>query len=120
FAPRPPSSPFPLTRSLPLMMQLTRVLEELEDCDELGFDVEAHTARTYHGLTCLLQLSTVDKDYIVDPLAGGMWEKMCLLRGVFADPRILKARIGHAMASCDVPCLFRDFGIVMVNTFDTG
>lgn len=41
--------------------QLSSLVEILESCQEFGFDLEAHNARTYHGLTCLLQISTEDK-----------------------------------------------------------
>lgn len=42
-------------------VQLSSLVEVLESCQEFGFDLEAHNARTYHGLTCLLQISTEDK-----------------------------------------------------------
>lgn len=38
--------------------QLTALAEVLNSCKEFGFDLEAHNARTYHGLSCLLQIST--------------------------------------------------------------
>lgn len=41
--------------------QLSSLVAFLQTCKEFGFDLEAHNARTYHGLTCLLQISTVDK-----------------------------------------------------------
>lgn len=34
------------------------VREELAGCRELAFDCEMHAFRSYHGLLCLLQLST--------------------------------------------------------------
>ncbi|KAG5191807.1 ribonuclease H-like domain-containing protein [Tribonema minus] len=85
---------------------------ELTRAREFAFDVESHSYRSYHGLTCLLQVSTdAGGDFIVDPLAPGMWEAMTQLRAVFADPDVLK--VGHAISGCDVPSLHRDFGIVM-------
>ena len=42
---------------------------------------------------------------------------MHILRAVFADPNVVK--IGHAIKGMDVPSLSRDFGIVVVNAFDT-
>lgn len=38
--------------------QLAALVTTLEACEVFGFDVEAHNARTFHGLTCLLQIST--------------------------------------------------------------
>lgn len=41
--------------------QLAELEQELASCKEFGFDVEAHNARTFYGLTCLLQISTAAK-----------------------------------------------------------
>lgn len=41
--------------------QMSAMMWDLETSKEFGFDVEAHNARTYHGLTCLLQISTATK-----------------------------------------------------------
>ncbi|CAM9745019.1 unnamed protein product [Scytosiphon promiscuus] len=97
--------------------KLSALAEALASCGEFAFDLEAHNARTYHGLSCLLQISTQSKDYIVDPLADGMWDSMPLLRSAFGEPGVLK--IGHSIRSLDVPSLYRDFGIVVVNAIDT-
>ena len=35
---------------------------------EIAIDIEAHTMRSYQGLTCLIQISTRFKDFIVDTL----------------------------------------------------
>jgi 3'-5' exonuclease len=58
-----------------------------------SFDVENHSYRSYHGLTCLLQIGTDTADYVVDPLAPGMWDAMAVLRKPFADPSILKVSV---------------------------
>ncbi|CAM9535790.1 unnamed protein product [Ectocarpus fasciculatus] len=97
--------------------KLSALAEDLNASTEWSFDVEAHNARTYHGLACLLQISTEWKDYIVDPLAEGMWDNMGLLRDAFGNPNVLK--VGHSIRSLDVPSLFRDFGFVIVNAVDT-
>eukprot|EP00752_Nemacystus_decipiens_P002861 g2662.t1 len=97
--------------------KISALAEVLNSCKEFGFDLEAHNARTYHGLSCLLQISTEIKDYIVDPLAEGVWDSMSLLRAPFANPDVLK--IGHSIRSLDVPFLYRDFGVVIINAIDT-
>ena len=64
-------------------------------------------------MTALVQVSTREPphDYIIDSLR--LWHDMGrLLRKSFASPRILK--VFHAMGGLDVPCLHRDFGIVVV------
>jgi len=69
-------------------------------------------------MTCLLQLATSNgKEYVIDTLAPGVWEAVGGLAPIFADPKIIK--IGHAIAGLDVKCLHRDFGIFVVNAFDT-
>eukprot|EP00903_Cladosiphon_okamuranus_P014299 g13281.t1 len=103
--------------SRPQFRHLSALAEVLDSCKEFGFDLEAHNARTYHGLSCLLQVSTESQDYIIDPLAEGMWDSMSLLRAPFANPDVLK--IGHSIRSLDVPFLYRDFGIVIINAIDT-
>lgn len=46
-----------------------------------------------------------------------LWEHMSLFAPAFADGT--KVKVGHAMGGGDVPALFRDFGIVIVNGVDT-
>jgi len=46
-----------------------QTLSELKECDELAVDLEHHSQRSYLGLTCLMQLSTRKKDYVIDTIA---------------------------------------------------
>ena len=91
----------------------------LRGCHEIAFDLEMHSFRSYHGLTCLIQLSGgAGYNFLVDPLAPQMWKIIPEVLGpIFSDPRIVK--IGHGIMGGDVPALFRDFGIVIINAFDT-
>mmetsp|Transcript_22246 Transcript_22246/g.32763 ORF Transcript_22246/g.32763 Transcript_22246/m.32763 type:complete len:545 (-) Transcript_22246:163-1797(-) len=110
---------------LPWMLVDTR--EKMEACvkeivdshpSELAFDLEMHNVSKYMQITCLLQLCTDQgKDYIIDVLAPGVWDAVSLLSPIFADPNIVK--IGHCIGGMDVPSLHRDFGIFVVNAFDT-
>lgn len=93
--------------------------QELIDANptEIAFDLEFWNPSKYLQVTCLLQLSSsAGKDYVVDTLAPGVWEHVSLLQPLFADPSIVK--IGHCISG-DVQSLHRDFGIVIVNAFDT-
>ncbi|KAI2510257.1 3'-5' exonuclease [Fragilaria crotonensis] len=84
---------------------------------ELAFDLEFYNPSKYLQVTCLLQLSSnLGKDYVIDPFADGVWDQVALLRPLFANPDIVK--IGHCVAG-DVQSLHRDFGIFVVNVFDT-
>mmetsp|Transcript_5846 Transcript_5846/g.14299 ORF Transcript_5846/g.14299 Transcript_5846/m.14299 type:complete len:834 (+) Transcript_5846:1651-4152(+) len=102
--------------------RMHRCLEELRRNrpSELAFDVECYNKSKYVQVTCLLQLSTNHgKDYVIDVLAddGNVWNMVKGLAEFFADPSIVK--IGHAIGGLDVQCLHRDFGIFVVNAFDT-
>jgi ribonuclease D len=84
----------------------------------LAFDLEAYNPGKYAQLTCLLQLATdTGKEYVVDVLAPGVWELVGGLAPIFSDPGVVK--VGHSIGSLDVKCLHRDFGIYIVNAFDT-
>ena len=86
---------------------------------ELAFDMEMHNQNNTVR-TCLIQITanTVQKDYIIDPLAAGMWDSISIHLGpLFSDPSILK--IGHGIGGMDCSSLHRDFGILVVNAFDT-
>ena len=85
---------------------------------ELAFDVEAYNASKYKQSTCLLQLCTnLNQEYVIDVLAPGVWDEVSLLQPIFASSSLVK--IGHGISGVDVPCLHRDFGIFIVNAFDT-
>ena len=50
-----------------------------------------HAFRSYLGLTCLMQTSTREKDYIVDPLT--LRGKLTILNEVFTNPKITKVSV---------------------------
>lgn len=65
------------------------MLKELKTAKEIAIDTEHHDFRTYQGLLSLMQISTRDKDWIVDTLQP--WRhKLEVLNEVFADPKIVK------------------------------
>eukprot|EP00913_Durusdinium_trenchii_P009486 g8916.t1 len=82
---------------------------------EIAVDVEHHDFRSYRGFVCLVQVSTRQKDFLLDPFE--IFEQMHLLNEIFSDPRILKVLHG---ADRDVLWLQRDFSVYLVNMFDTG
>lgn len=68
------------------------MLEELKKAKEIAVDLEHHDFRTYPGLTSLMQISTREKDWVVDTLRP--WRhKLEVLNEVFADPDIIKVHI---------------------------
>ncbi|PYH43566.1 exosome nuclease subunit RRP6 [Aspergillus saccharolyticus JOP 1030-1] len=91
------------------------MLEELKAATEIAIDLEHHDVHSYQGLVSLMQISTRDKDWVVDTLKP--WrEELQVLNEVFADPSILKVLHGSSM---DMIWLQRDLGLYAVNMFDT-
>ncbi|KAB5526371.1 ribonuclease H-like domain-containing protein [Coniochaeta sp. 2T2.1] len=91
------------------------MLEELKKAKEIAVDLEHHDFRSYVGLTSLMQISTREKDWVVDTLRP--WRhKLEVLNEVFADPSIIKVLHGAFM---DIIWLQRDLGLYMVGLFDT-
>lgn len=65
------------------------MLKELKVATEIAVDLEHHDEHSYIGLVSLMQISTREKDWIVDTLKP--WrEDLQILNEVFADPKILK------------------------------
>ncbi|KAL2415452.1 Exosome complex exonuclease RRP6 [Exophiala dermatitidis] len=91
------------------------MLEELKGASEIAIDLEHNDQRSYVGMVCLMQISTRDKDWIIDTLKP--WrENLQILNEVFADPKILKVFHGSNM---DIIWLQRDLGLYVVGLFDT-
>ncbi|KAJ6152450.1 hypothetical protein N7497_006769 [Penicillium chrysogenum] len=92
-----------------------QMLKELKQAKEIAIDLEHHDVHSYHGLVSLMQISTRDKDWVVDTLQP--WrEDLQILNEVFADPKILKVLHGSTM---DIIWLQRDLGLYVVGMFDT-
>lgn len=87
----------------------------LENVTEIAVDLEHNHLRSFQGFTCLVQISTRNEDFIVDPFK--IWRSMQKLNSVFTNPHIVKVLHG---ADNDVMWLQRDFGVYIVNMFDTG
>ena len=91
------------------------MLKDLKKADEIAVDLEHHDFRTYGGLVSLMQISTREKDWIVDTLKP--WRhKLQVLNEVFANPKIVKVLHGSFM---DILWLQRDLGLYVVGLFDT-
>ena len=91
------------------------MLEELTTAKEIAVDLEHHDTYSYVGIVSLMQISTREKDWIIDTLQP--WrEDLQILNEVFADPAILKVFHGSTM---DIIWLQRDLGLYVVGLFDT-
>lgn len=86
---------------------------QLEGIPGVGIDTEGNSFYSYRDRTCLVQISSPDEDYLIDPLAV---PDLSPLAPLFADVETVK--VYHA-ADNDVAALRRDFGLHTHRLFDT-
>jgi len=89
-------------------------LADLQAWPIIGVDTEANSLHAYREQVCLIQFSTPETDYIIDPLAEQM--DLSILGTLFANPAVEK--IFHA-AEYDIAVLKADFHFEFANLFDT-
>ncbi|KAK3105991.1 hypothetical protein FSP39_010385 [Pinctada imbricata] len=94
---------------------LQSLVKKLSSEAELAVDLEAHSYRSFQGFVCLMQISTRREDFLIDTLE--LRHELPALNEVFTDPNIVKVFHG---ANMDIEWLQRDFGLYVVNMFDTG
>ncbi len=87
--------------------------DELAQWKRIAVDTESNSLHAFQEQLCLIQFSTPNVDYLVDPLG---LEDLSPLHPIFEDPEI--ELVFHA-AEYDLICLKRDFGITVTNLFDT-
>lgn len=92
---------------------LEEVAAEIAPFRRVGVDMESDSFFVYHDKVCLLQLSTEEEDYVVDPLAV---KDLSPLGPMFRDPAVEK--VFHA-GEYDIACLKRDYGFEVRRLFDT-
>jgi ribonuclease D len=95
--------------------ELRVLVEDLTRATEFAIDLEHNAFRSYVGLVCLMQVSVEGTDYLVDTLA--LRDDLAPLQPAFASPE--KVKIMHG-ADSDVLWLQENFGLFLVNVFDTG
>jgi ribonuclease D len=92
---------------------LAQLVEHLLGEAIIAVDTESNSLYVYRERVCMLQFSTHQGDFLVDPLA---LKDLSPLAPVFASPGIEK--VFHA-AEYDVICLKRDFHFQFAGLFDT-
>jgi len=90
---------------------LERLLEALRPAPAVALDTESNSFHVYRERVCLLQLSTAERDWVVDPLAVDVRPLGALL----CDGR---ETVLHG-ADYDVRCLWREYGWRLPRLFDT-
>lgn len=88
---------------------------ESDEVREIAVDLEHHSMHSYQGFTCLVQLSTRARNFVVD--AQALRSELHELNRVTSDPSVLKVMHGCRQ---DVLWLQRDFGVYLVGVLDTG
>lgn len=104
--------------TVPLQMvdtsdQFVTLVDTLARQDLIAIDTESNSLHAYQEQVCLIQVSTRERDFVVDTLA---LDNIALLGDIIANPAIEK--IFHA-AEYDVMCLRRDYDFAFSNLFDT-
>ncbi|HHY89384.1 MAG TPA: hypothetical protein GYA06_10740 [Chloroflexi bacterium] len=92
---------------------LRRTVADLSHHAVLAVDTESNSLYAYQEQVCLIQFSTDQDDYLIDPLAI---HDLSPIGPILGDPAIEK--VFHA-AEYDLICLKRDFGFQVRNLFDT-
>ncbi len=92
---------------------LKRLANTLTKQPIVAVDTESNSLYAYREQVCLVQFSSPENDYLVDPLAA---TDISPLAPIFSDPHIQK--VFHA-AEYDLICLKRDFSFSFANIFDT-
>lgn len=93
---------------------LNILIQDLKNYTEIAVDLEHHSYRSFQGITCLLQISTANTDYLVDTLT--LRSELHELNEIFTKPTVLKVFHG---AESDIQWLQRDLSLYVVNMFDT-
>lgn len=111
---QPPALPPPVVVATPEYLAYFR--ETIQGASRLAVDTESNSLYTYREQVCLIQVSTDQADFLVDPLRLANKAELDFFGESLADPGIEK--VLHA-AEYDVMVLKRDFGFTLTNIFDT-
>lgn len=66
--------------------------EHLRTVKEVAIDLEHHDWRSYIGIVCLMQISTRERDFVIDVLNPTLRELVQDLNDVFTDRSVVKVR----------------------------
>jgi ribonuclease D len=92
---------------------LGRLVQTLGSPPIVAVDTESNSLHAYRERVCLIQFSTPDADYVVDPIR---LQDLSGLAPFFANPG--QQKVFHA-AEYDIVCLKRDYHFDVAGIFDT-
>jgi ribonuclease D len=93
--------------------RLTEVADILSQQTEIAVDLEMDSLHHYREKVCLMQVSTRQQSWLIDPLA---LTSLAPLAAPLNNPEIVVVMHG---SDYDIRSLHRDFGIEVTNLFDT-
>jgi len=88
-------------------------MDDLVTQSRVAVDTESNSLHAFREQVCLIQISSTNADYLIDPL---VLKDLSLIAPIFSNPKLEK--IFHA-AEYDLVCLRRDFNFSFNNLFDT-
>jgi ribonuclease D len=109
-----PDLPAPMVIAEPVQLACFR--EAVQGVSRLAVDTESNSLYTYREQVCLIQVSTDQADFLIDPLRLAQRSDLDFFGQIMADPQVEK--VLHA-AEYDIMVLRRDFGFAFANIFDT-
>jgi len=92
---------------------LVQAYQNLKDVPRMAVDTESNSLYVYHEKVSLIQISSPQTDFIIDPLAI---QDISILGELFGNEK--QEKIFHA-SEYDILCLKRDFHFTFRNIFDT-
>lgn len=92
---------------------LEELAKHLATLPAFGMDTESDSSYAYQEKVCLIQISDLERDYVIDPL---LVKDLSALDAVLSDPDVVKVVHG---GDYDVVSLHRDFGFRFRGLFDT-
>lgn len=94
--------------------EVSRLAKVIEQEPIIGLDTESDSFHHYQERVCLIQATTTERDFLVDPIA--LNGDLTPLGDVLSDP---SREVVFNGADYDIVCLKRDFGIRFRKIFDT-
>lgn len=93
--------------------KLDFLVRKLKSKSEIAVDLEGNSLYSYHSKICLIQISTRNENFVIDPLSI---KDISILGSVFSDKSIEKIIHG---SHYDIHLLYNCTGIKIRNLFDT-
>jgi len=90
-----------------------QMLVHLTNQQTIGVDTESNSLHSYHERVCLIQISSQERDFLLDPLEFSDLSEL----GVLFDRADIQ-KVFHA-GDYDITCLKRDYNFSFHNIFDT-